>query len=229
MKNLLTTVNVQVCEKLFLKDPESSELGKRIIMGSIEQIDELGFEGFNFRKLANYIKTTEASIYRYFESKNKVLLYLTSWYWSWMEYHLVFQITNVKSVEERLKRAIALMTSIVEVDHVNPHIDEKSLQRIVFSESMKAYMNKEVDQENKEGAFKNYKQFVGRVSEIIQEASPNYKYPHMLVSTVIEGAHLQHHFAKHLPSLTNITEEENTISSFYLQVVLNTINNQSEA
>jgi len=223
VKDLLTTFNIQVSDKLCLKDPESSELGKRIIHGCIELIDDLGFENFTFRKLAQEIGSTEASIYRYFESKHKVLLYLCSWYWSWMEYHLAFKVANISSAEERLKRAIRLVTVDLKVDNIYPHINEEKLHQIVISESTKAYMNKEVDQENKEGAYRQYKQFVARISAIVQELSPEYKYPNMLISTVIEGAHLQHHFAAHLPGLTDSIKEEDAIASFYQDIVFKAI------
>ena len=39
--------------KIFIKDPESSELGKRIIEHSILLIDEIGFDSFTFKKLDN--------------------------------------------------------------------------------------------------------------------------------------------------------------------------------
>eukprot|EP01031_Cornospumella_fuschlensis_P000390 gene390-492_t len=74
--------------KLFLRDPESSDLGRRIIRQAILLIAEIGFEEMTFRKLANQIGTKEASIYRYFENKHRLLVYLVAWYWQWLEYQL---------------------------------------------------------------------------------------------------------------------------------------------
>ncbi len=124
MDNLLSSVQIQVGPKIFLKDPETSDLGRKIISGSIDVINEIGFEAFTFRKLGIAIQSPEASIYRYFENKNKLLLYLTSWYWAWMEYNLVFTIANVKSPKEKLERALSLLTSHrFTEDHRNfPHI-----------------------------------------------------------------------------------------------------------
>ena len=223
MDELLSKVQIQVNEKIYLKNPESSDLGKRIITGSIEMINEIGFECFTFRKLGQRIKSTEASIYRYFESKHKLLLYLTAWYWGWMEYRLVFSLANIDSPVERLSRAITLLTEKVEEDSSFTHINEKKLFRIVIAESSKAYLTKDVDQENKEGVFIGYKQLVSRVSSIIKEITPGYKYPNMLVSTIIEGAHNQRFFAEHLPRLTDIIEGEDSISCFYKNLVLNAI------
>ena len=90
MDRLFQSVKIQINDKLYLKDPESSDLGKRIIEQSILMIHDMGFERFTFKKLGSEIGSNESSIYRYFENKHKLLLYLTSWYWGWLEYQLVF-------------------------------------------------------------------------------------------------------------------------------------------
>ena len=224
MVELLSKVSIRVNEKVYLKDPESSELGRKIVTRSIDLIDEMGFESFTFRKLGMEIGSTEASIYRYFESKHRLLLYLTSWYWGWMEYRLVFTLANIPSARERLRLAIGLLTDQVTEDSDFSHINEVKLNRIVIAESSKAYLTREVDQENKEGAFLGYKKLVARISTIIMEINPDFRYPHMLVSTVIEGANHQRYFADHLPRLTNVIEGEDSIAEFYKQMVFKTIN-----
>lgn len=223
MEELLSKVTVQVNEKVYLKNPESSDLGKKILRNSISLIDELGFENFTFRKLAKQISSTEASIYRYFESKHKLLLYLTSWYWGWMEYRIVFSLANIKSPEKRLKRAISILTKDSNLDIDFSGVDMNKLSRIVISESSKAYLTKEVDIENKEGAFAGYKKLVARISDIILEINPNYSYPHMLLSTMIEGAHLQRYFAEHLPRLTDSVKGEDSIEVFYKEMIFKSI------
>ena len=223
MDELLSKVSIQVNEKVFLKNPDSSVLGRKILSNSISLIDELGFENFTFRKLAKQISSTEASIYRYFESKHKLLLYITSWYWGWMEYRIVFSLANVESPKERLKRAISILTEDSNLDIDFSGVDMNKLSRIVISESSKAYLTKEVDVENKEGAFAGYKKLVSRVSEIILEINPKYPYPHMLLSTVIEGSHMQRYFAAHLPRLTDAVKGEDSIEEFYKEMVFKTI------
>ena len=224
MNELLSKVSIRVNEHIYLKNPESSELGKRIIAGGINMIDQMGFDRFNFRKLGKGINSTEASIYRYFESKHRFLLYLTAWYWVWMEYRLVFSIANVESPKDRLAIAIGLLTQQVKEDSSFTHINEVKLHRIVVSESSKAYLTKEVDIENKEGVFAGYIRLVERVSSIILEIMPSYKYPHMLGSTVTEGAHHQRYFAEHLPRLTDTVRGEDSIGNFYKEVVFKALN-----
>ncbi len=227
MTEIPSQVSLYVDDRIFLKNPESSVLGRKIISGSVDLVDEIGFENFTFRKLGQYIESTEASIYRYFESKHRLLLYLIAWYWSWMEFRLLYRIANIDDPEEKLKRAIQLITEKNEVGSNFLHVDEVKLHRIVISESSKTYLTKEVDQENKEGLFKTFKQLVERISGLILEINPTYKYPHMLVSTVIEGAHHQRFFAEHLPRLTDQLIGEDSISNFYQEMVLYTIKSPS--
>ena len=69
-------LQVKMNPSLFLRDPEQSELGKNIIKHSIHLIHDNGFEAFTFKKLAESIGTTEAGVYRYFENKHKLLVYI---------------------------------------------------------------------------------------------------------------------------------------------------------
>ncbi len=219
MKNL--NIQIEISPELYSKNPDSSVLGQNIISKSIELINEIGYESFTFKKLGVLINSPESSVYRYFENKHVLLIYLTSWYWSWIEYRLVFATTNVDSPKERLIKSIEILTKPVLIDNSFTYINEILLSEIIFSESMKAYHTKSVDEENKKGCFKAYKSVVQRVSDIVLEISPTFKYPHMLISTVIEGAHQQKYFAEHLPALTDTTKENNSTSTFYTELVLN--------
>ncbi len=216
--NLIGQMQIQVNDKIFLKDPNSSDLGKKIIINSLHLIDEIGFEAFTFRKLAQKLETTESSVYRYFENKHKLLIYLSSWYWGWLEYQLVFSTANISSANKRLTAAIEVVAKSPAKNTSFGFFDLDILYRIVISESPKVYLTKEVDDANKAGSYAGYKRLVGQISNIVLEINPSYKYPHMLISTIIEGAHFQHHFADHLPLLTDKIEGEDSISEFYIQL-----------
>lgn len=219
MENL--HIQIEVNPNLYSKNPDSTELGRKIISKGIELIHEIGFEAFNFKKLGAVISSPESSIYRYFENKHALLVYLTSWYWRWTEYRVVFATTNVADPKERLKKCLDIITKLVTEDHNISHVNEVLLNEIVFSESLKAYHTKSVQEENKKGAFSAYKEVVQRISDIILEIDPNFSCPHMLVSTVIEGAHHQKYFQEHLPYLTDSPKGQNTISEFYEDMVFN--------
>ncbi|MCF6224072.1 MAG: TetR/AcrR family transcriptional regulator [Flavobacteriaceae bacterium] len=219
MKNI--QIHIQVSPDLYLKNPDSSDLGRNIVSKSIELINEMGFEDFTFKKLGLAISSPESSVYRYFKNKHMLLVYLTSWYWAWTEYRIVFATTNIESPKERLLKAINILTKPALKDNSFTHIDEVLLSEIIFSESIKAYHTKSVDEDNKKGYFKAYKRVVQRVSDIVLEIASDFKNPHMLISTVIEGSHQQNYFAKHLPSLTDNVKEQNAISNFYTELTLN--------
>ncbi len=223
MRDILSNMNVQINQHIYLKNPESSELGRKILEVSILLIDEIGFEEFTFRKVAKEINSTEASIYRYFENKHKLLLYLSSWYWGWMEYRLAFCVANIESAEQRLEKAIQLITENYQEAENSAPLDKTRLNRIVISESSKSYLTKLVDKENKVGAFGGYKKLVAKIADMVLEVNPTYKYPHMLISTIIEGAHLQRYFSQHLPRLTDSYVGEDSIKNFYNNLVFRSI------
>jgi len=152
-----------------------------------------------------------------------LLSYLVSWYWGWMEYRLVFEITNIASPEIRLEKSIALITANLKDELIIEGIDIRKLHQIIISESIKSYLTKDVDKANKEGSYLNYKQLVSRLSSIVKEINPDYKYPQMLMTTIIEGAHLQIFFAEHLPRLTNKQKSPNYVTDFYTNLALKSL------
>jgi len=223
MDRVLSNISLSITDSSFLKNPDTSTLGRKIISGSIELIDGFGFEDFNFKKLAQYIGSTEASVYRYFENKHKLLLYLTSWYWSWMDYRLALAVVNIDDPKERLMRCLTVLTDKPIVDANFDYINKESLNRIIISESSKSYLTKMVDEENREGAFIAYKRIVARVGEVINAVNKDFRYANMMVSTIIEGVHHQRFFTEHLPGLTSRVEGEDAVAEFYKQMVLKTI------
>lgn len=218
-------VQIKMNETLYLRDPEQSELGKNIIQHSIQLIHKNGFESFTFKKLAESIGTTEAGVYRYFENKHKLLVYIISWYWGWLEFQIMYQTKNVKDSKEKLQQVITLLATTVEDDILTSHVDESLLHQILIAEGSKAYLTKHVGEDNKQQFFKPYKDLCNTVGEIILECNPNYKYPHSLASTIIEMAHLQNFFMHHLPALTDFdqTKQEDQVIAFLNNLVFSSI------
>lgn len=218
-QRILFTIN----DKIYLKDPQSSDLGKRIVQESIHLIDEIGFEAFTFKKLAQKIETSEASIYRYFKDKHFLLSYLVVWYWNWREYRLVIELSNLSDPVDRLERAIRVLCEEIREDSEFSEINEVKLHQIMISEGVKVYFSKKVDEDNKEGFFIQYKELMQRVADIVLEINPSYKYPHILISTVIDGAQHQRFYAQHLPRLTDKVEGEDAVVEFALSTIKNAI------
>ena len=222
MNTVLSNLKIQVNEKIYVKDPETSALGKKIIEQSILLIDEIGFDNFTFKKLGEKIGSNESSLYRYFENKHKLLVYLSSWYWSWMEYKLVFATNNITDPKEKLRKAITIITEKVEDDNSTEHINEAILNKIIIAEFTKTLHTKEVDQENKEGFFLIYKRVINRIVTIVNEVNPNYPYAKSLVSTIVEGSLHQHFLTEHLTTITNCNDSVST-TQFYLNLTENVL------
>jgi len=192
MKTILSNIVITVNDKLYVKNPETSELGKKIIEHSIILMDEIGFDYFTFKKLGERIGSNESSIYRYFESKHKLLLYLSSWYWAWIEYRMVFETNNILDPREKLYKAITIVTEKIEDDSNTLHINEATLNKIIITEFTKTLLTKEIDEENKIGLFLVYKRVINRIVEMIIAVNPEFPYAKSLASSIVEGALHQH-------------------------------------
>lgn len=218
MSSILPTIKIQVNEKIYLKDPETSALGRKIIQDSIILIEELGFDHFTFKKLGERIGSNESSVYRYFENKHKLLVYLSSWYWSWIEYKMVFATTNISSPMERLLKGIAIVTEKIEDDTTTDYIDESILNRIIITEFTKTFLTKEVDEENREGFFLIYKRVINRLIEMITAVDPSYPYAKSFVSNMVEGSLHQHFLSDHLKTITNCNQQVSP-TDYYIDLV----------
>jgi AcrR family transcriptional regulator len=197
-------VSFQLNEKVFLKDPESSELGKQLVKSAIDLIHELGFEHFTFKKLATEVRTTEATIYRYFENKHHLLLYILNWYWSYMEFLVMFKLQNVADPRLKLQIILALLTQELPESSGRMDYNKRYLNQIIISESSKVYLVKDVKEINKTEVFKAYKDLCATIADVITEVNPKYEYPRSLSSTLIETSHFQQFFSNHLPKLTDV-------------------------
>lgn len=223
MERLLQSIKIAINQKIFLKDPESSDLGKRIVEHSILLIDEIGFEAFTFKKLGQRIGSNESSIYRYFENKHKLLVYLTSWYWGWLEYQLVFATNSIADPVEKLRKAISIVSKTTVEDLSFSHINEVLLNKIVINESSKSFLTKEVDQENKKGYFVIYKRMVNRLEVMIKTVNPKYAFPSSLASTILDSTLHQHFLKDHFPTLTDC-DEKNLPKDFIHDLVFKALN-----
>lgn len=198
-------IKISLNDGLYIKEPQDSKLGRNIIKYSILLIDEFGFETFNFKKLAKEINSTEASVYRYFENKHLLLLFLVNWYWEWVRYLIMINTMNVSDPQVKLK---IIIQSFVSAPKDNPgvsYVNESKLHNIVISEGGKAYHTKDVDEENSKGLFGSYKSLANTVSKVISEVNPKFKYPFALATNLFEMSNNHIYFAKHLPKLTDIS------------------------
>ena len=200
---------VKMNPNLYLRDPEGTDVGKQIINTSVKMIYELGYEFFTFKKLAIEIGCTEATVYRYFENKHKLLIYLVDWYWSFIEFQVIFQLNNIVKPVDKIKKLIDILVWEDNTENDLYEIDQKALFYIAMAEGSKTYLSKDVDENNKVMLFKPYKDLCGRIALIFKEYNNKYKYPASLASTLVKAAHMQYYFMHHLPRLSDCSKNKN--------------------
>lgn len=203
-----SNLSLKLHPSLYLRDPNETELGRLMVRESIRMIDDYGIEGFTIKKLAEHIKSTEASIYRYFENKHHLLTYLICRYWAWLRFRIDYENKNVSEPKEKLSNIIRLVATLAD-DIPGTGIDEAALHRIVVAEASKVYLTRIVDELNNEGMFTEYKNLCHRIAHVIMECNPTYPFPNALATTILETSRDQLYFVRHLPSLTNYPSGEN--------------------
>lgn len=195
---------IGIPEGLALRNPLRTELGRKIISHSIDLIDEIGFECFTFKKLATRMGSNETSLYRYFENKHLLLLYLVVWYWNWVSYLIDYNSKNISDPVKKLDIILDNFLFASKENSIVEFVNESKLHKIIISESSKAYHTKDVDAENKNGFFLSYKELIKRIADVIIEIDPKFPYPHSFASNLFEMANNQIFFAEHLPALTDV-------------------------
>jgi AcrR family transcriptional regulator len=212
---------IKINSSLYLRDPDATEVGKNIVKMSIKLISEIGYEQFTFKKLAAEIPTTEATVYRYFENKHKLLIYLIDYYWAFIRYQVLYHINNLKTPEEKIKTIIDLLVW-EDNDYMNSsEIDQKALYYIAITDGSKTFLSKEVDELNRSQVFVPYKELCELIASVFREYNSDYQNANSLASTLVETSHLQYFFMHHLPRLCDFSDRKDpkTLEAFLENLV----------
>lgn len=134
MNSFFQNINVNVSQNLYLKDPLSSELGIHILDKGLFLMNALGYENFTIKKLAEAIKTTESSIYRYFENKRKLAFYFLSWYCAMVEFLILTHISENDSLDEKINQIIGILINQHELKHCHPDLSYSDLQQLISAD-----------------------------------------------------------------------------------------------
>ena len=218
MQRLLEHIVLQLNEQLYIKDPSSSVIGREIIKESVKLIHSEGLDSFTFKKLATVLKSTETTIYRYFKNKNQLMMYLSSWYWSIVEWKIVFATANVKDGKLELEKVAEVLTETFTKENSTSFVDEVLLQEIVCKESVKLFDNTIEKISERKGYFSAYNSLIERIAAIVHKADKSYKFPKALASTMIQSAQRQFYFTKHLHSLTDVNKSHKAMMHFVLSL-----------
>lgn len=222
MQDILKNIQIKVNDNIYIKDPESSDLGKNIVKSGIEMIHTMGMEAFTFKKLATELGTTESTVYRYFENKHKLLIYIISWYWGWLEYEMVLKSINIADPIEKLSKTIAVICDPFKNNLSHNVFNLQALHEIIIEESPKAFYTKQVDLENEDGLFSNYKRINDRLISNIREINNDYTHANTMASIIIDSSNQQRFLALHFPKLTDI-KNGSDLGSFLVNMVIKTI------
>ncbi|WP_339902801.1 TetR/AcrR family transcriptional regulator [uncultured Cyclobacterium sp.] len=222
MHRILKNIVIPVSQEIFIKDPISSALGKRILSESLVLIELRGIEAFNFKLLSIHVECTEAAIYRYFENKNKLLLYYINWYWGWLEHNLVYSISNLESPAEKIKMAITLLVE-GPIYKENFYLNISSLKKVVLEESNKSFMSKEVKCKAKSKLLHQFYDFSERLKDLILLNNPDYPFPKVLVSTLIWSTILNGFSQLYGADLIEENFNEQNKVDFYYNMVFNSL------
>ena len=140
----------------------------------------------------------------------------------WLDYQVFVCTQNVSDPHERMNIVIELLTAQRSVGAATEYWTQGDLLRnLIIQEGVKSYLTSQVDEDNKLQLFKPYKELCGKIATLITELNPSYEFPRTLASTLLEMAHHQFFFMRHLPSLTDFgaTREESRIASFLKDLV----------
>lgn len=154
---MLPTLRPDLNEHLYLRDLHATALGRRLLTESVRLLDEIDLEVFTFKSKTLALRSTEASLYRYFENKHRLLTYLVSWHWAWMRFRVSFTMTNVVAPRQRLHLALVTVCAPTSDPPATLDLNKEVLYRVVMAEAREAYLTKEVDADNQAGLFREYK------------------------------------------------------------------------
>lgn len=199
---------IDINDSVYLRDPMKTTLGKKLIKHAIELIMEVGFEHINFKKLASRIESTEASMYRYFESKYQLLAYLVAWYWDFMHFLVLMDVRNLTIPKDRLLQAVSTLVHSRNNIMTPDYIDQALLHMVVVENANRVYHTKNADAHNTEGYYANYKKIVGTLANMIKDIDPEFKYPIALATNIIEQSLNNEYYLDHLPSLTDKSTDD---------------------
>jgi len=204
----MTKYSFSLNSDLYLKDPLSSDKGKDLLKHGAPLILSTGLEGFTARKLAEAAGLTEATVYKYFANKQKLLQYYFQLYWTWLAQQIkVFTAVEVDPYR-RLIASVRLLSEMPEVAADPGLVSKEVLRQLVVVEGVKAFHHAQVDADNAKKLYAPYKNVAALFAEMILEVDPDQPYPYSVATTLLEMSHSLEYYRDHLPSLTDFPRDQ---------------------
>lgn len=223
MQRILAQLNVQLDESLYLKDPMGTEVGHELVRVGAELIAREGLESFTMKKLATELGSPESTVYRYFQNKNQLMLYLSSWYWSLLEWKIAFATANLTDARQSLDKALEVLSgSTEEVQTLIVH--EQLLHKIVIRESFKSLHICAPNGGSCERFFGAYLNLTQRIAELISDVQPSFATPKALAVTLLETAHYQQFLCHFIPVLTEVRSSTTDLHQLLHHIAFKALN-----
>ena len=113
---------------------------QQIAQAAMEIISEEGVHNLVMVKIAKRVGVTDAALYKHFDSKNDMLLYMIEELKQSMLHQLLEEVMQIDSPIERLEKLLVFQLEFIE--------NNKGIPRIIFSESLQK-QNKELKNQPK--------------------------------------------------------------------------------
>lgn len=203
----------------------SSESGRRMLAVGASLIFEMGLENFTSKKLAQAAGVTEATVYKYFANKHRLLQYYFQLYWTWLEQQIKVFTAIESQVAQRLQKAVRVLCQMPEVAADPGVVSKEELRRLVVAEGTKAYLHVQVDADNAKKLFAPYKSVTAILAAMIKEVRPDLSYPFALATTLVEMSHSLEFYRLHLPALTDFPDDKQNdkLALFLLNILSETL------
>lgn len=199
---------VHIPSRMAQHDPSLSRTGLKILNTAIQMIADEGYEVFHLSRLAEKADTVESTVYRYFENKHKLLLYISGWYWAYLDFSIDYESRNLNEPRQILNKAIEMMAG-KDLPQNNSLIgDPQLIHRIIIMEFSKIYITQLALEDNKEGYFVYFKSFVNKIAKLLSEVMSGYKFPRSFAFLLVSGIYQQAYVAEKLPALSEFDFKE---------------------
>lgn len=204
----MTKYSFSLSSDLYLRDPLSSDKGKDLLRHGAPLIIEMGLEAFTARKLAEAAGVTEATVYKYFSNKQKLLQYYFQLYWTWLEQQIKVFTAVEDDPKQRLIKAVKLLAEMPPVAADPGLVSKEVLRNLVVVEGVKAFHHAQVDADNALKLYAPFKSVAALLAGMIKTVDPQQPYPYSLATTLLEMSHSLEFYRDHLPSLTDFPNDQ---------------------
>lgn len=166
----MSALEATALSRYCLRDPQQTHLGQKIVAQGIALLAEIGLEQFSFKRLAQEVHTTEASVYRYFENKHQLMQYLSEGFWCDLSTRLSVQAALAQTPEQQLELQLHILVEAYQ------NLQGQIIPVLLASEGPSPI-----------GLQSVYRQ----MQVVIVRVNPHYPYPRTLITTLLEAARQQ--------------------------------------